>query len=82
MPLSDLIPSNLVDWKKDFWNDSWNSNVSTGQYFAGAANAGGSLRRGGFRAGTTLAGVFSAHLVSTTDTALSYIGFRCTVSRP
>ena len=82
MPLSDLIPSNLDDWKKSFWDDTWNSAESIGQYLAGTNGSGGALSRGGHWGYTTAAGVFTAFLYGSPTVTDSSLGFRCAVAVP
>ncbi len=73
----DLVPTSAV---KSFWNDSWNSVQSIGQYYPGNNGSDGALLRGGrwgSTLGGTLAGVFAALLDSGPSDSYIDLGFRC-----
>jgi hypothetical protein len=76
---SQLFPNNA---QKSFWNDIWTSSAyEVGQYNSGVNGYGGALRRGGYWAGGTTSGLFSAILSVPPSHAYNDIGFRC-VARP
>ena len=79
MALSDLIPTNAL---KSFWNDSWNSTQSIGQYYPGIDADGGVLKRGGYWANAAYAGAFTAGLASSPTLTTTFTGFRCVVAVP
>lgn len=79
MPKEALIPTNAV---KPFWNDSWTSAQSIGQYESGIIGTGGALSRGGDRSGRALTGLFYARLAMDQNYSNFHIGFRCVYSVP
>jgi formylglycine-generating enzyme required for sulfatase activity len=79
MAQTQLRPTNAL---KSFWDDSWNSAQSVGQYFAGVSSSGGALPRGAPWNGSGGAGVFAAYLNIYHSTAPGYVGFRCARQLP
>ncbi len=79
MSLSDLIPTNAL---KTFWDDSWNSNKSIGQYYPGNNAVGGGLHRGANWYDGAYAGVFTAYMENLPTFTHPSVGFRCAVAVP
>jgi hypothetical protein len=73
-PRSALVPLNSV---QNWWNNSWNSTQSIGQFYPSNNGVGGALPRGADWSNGAVAGPFAVLLNSAPSAASTGIGLRC-----